>query len=169
MEYLIQSIEMSLNSENHYAALVMALAIPDICGWIENPHSTSKERYISWFEKYLQSEYIREATPSMPKHIFLTGSDCYALRCAFLHEGRENISEQKAQQVLDSFQFVVPPSGWTVHNNQMNNTLQLQVDIFCRQVITGAKQFLIDISNNSEASKRINQGLQIRDINGKPI
>ncbi len=130
MNNLLQSIGQSLNTGNYYAALAMALAIPDICGWIEDPNSTSKARYISWFERYLQSKYVRQATANMPEHTFLTSSDCYALRCAFLHEGRENISEQRARQVLESFQFVVPPSGWTVHKNKVNNALQLQVDIY---------------------------------------
>ena len=169
MNNLLHSIEQSLNTGNHYAALAMALAIPDICGWIEDPESSSKARYISWFEKYLKSKYVRQATDHNPEHTFLTGSDCYALRCAFLHEGRENITEQRAQQVLESFQFVVPPSGWTVHKNQANNTLQLQVDIFCRDVIEGVTQFLSDISTNKEALSRITQGLLIRDINGQPI
>ena len=130
MNNLLQSIGQSLNTGNYYAALAMALAIPDICGWIEDPNSKSKARYISWFERYLQSKYVRQATAHMPEHTFLTGSDCYALRCAFLHEGRENIIEQRARQVLESFQFVVPPSGWTVHKNKVNNALQLQVDIY---------------------------------------
>jgi hypothetical protein len=169
MNHLLQSIEQSLNTGNHYAALAMALAIPDICGWIEDPNATSKARYISWFERYLQNKYIRQATALMPEHTFLTGSDCYALRCAFLHEGRENITEQRAQQVLESFKFIVPPSGWTVHMNQENNSLQLQVDIFCRDVIEGVTHFLSDISTNDEASSRRTQGLLIRDINGQPI
>ena len=169
MNHLIQSIEQSLSTGNHYAALALALAIPDICGWIEDPNSSAKARYISWFERYLQSKYIRQRTAQMPEHTFLAGSDCYALRCAFLHEGRETITDQKAQQVIESFQFVVPPSGWTVHKNQANNKLQLQVDIFCRDVVEGVTQFLSDMSTNKKALSRIKQGLLIQDINGQPI
>ncbi len=169
MNNLLHAVERSLQSENHYAALAMALALPDICGWIEDPNSFSKARYLGWFEKYLQSKYTRLATNNRPEHIFLTGSDCYALRCAYLHEGREDISEQRAQQVLESFQFVVTPDGWTVHMNQSNSTLQLQVDIFCREVIEGVTQFLSDMATNTEASARLAQRLLIRDLNGQPI
>jgi hypothetical protein len=166
---LIKSLEHSLNTENHYASLVMALTMPDICGWIESPLMYSKERYINWYEKYLKNKYTRSANEHMPEHIFLSGADCYALRCALLHEGRENISTQKAGNILDSFQFVVPPSGWTVHQNQINNTLQLQVDIFCQDIIAGVKAFLVEITDNIEAQSRMNQALIIRNIQGVPI
>ena len=169
MNNLLRSIEHSLQTGNHYAALAMALALPDICGWVEDPNSHSKPRYIKWFEKYLQRKYTLQATDIRPEHIFLKGSDCYALRCAYLHEGREDISEQRAQEALEAFQFVVTPEGWTVHMNQTNNTLQLQVDIFCREVVEGATQFLSDMSNNPEATARLAQRLLIRDINGQPI
>ena len=66
----------------------------------------------------------------MEEHVFLSGADCYALRCAFLHEGRDEITDQRAGEVLDAFAFVVPPAGSAIHSNQNNQTLQLQVDIF---------------------------------------
>jgi len=169
MRHLLLAVERSLQAGNHYAALALALAFPDICGWVEDPNSKSKARYISWFEKYLQSKYTRPATTSSPEHVFLTGSDCYALRCAYLHEGREDIADQGAQRVLESFQFVVPPTSWIVHLNQIDSTLQLQVDIFCREVLDGVRQFLADVTNNSDASARLTKMILIRDINGLPI
>jgi hypothetical protein len=169
MQNFIQSIDSSLNSKNYYAALAMALAAPDVCGWIFEPSVSSKQRYISWFKKYIQDKYTLEETSIRPKNIFLSGSDCYALRCAFLHEGRENITEQRAREVLEAFQFVVPPDGWTIHNNKMNNTLQLQVDVFCHDIIDGIKCFLSDIETNNDCISRMNQALLIRDINGNPI
>ena len=165
MNNIIQSIEEAIQSKNHYAALGMALAAPDMCGWVLDPNIHSKKRVITWFDSYLQSKYLREATENRPEHIFLNGSDFYALRCAFLHEGRENISTQKAQEILESFQFVVPPDGWTVHKNQSDNTLQLQVDIFCNDIIEGIKSFLSDISENEDAISRLRQALIIRHIN----
>jgi hypothetical protein len=169
MRNFIQSIEASLTTENHYAALGMALAAPDVCGWILDPSTPSKQRYIAWFEKYVQDKYTLEETKIQPRRVFLSGSDCYALRCAFLHEGRENISAQRAREVLESFQFVVPPPGWNIHNNKMNNTLQLQVDVFCRDLTEGVQAFLEDISSDSDCVARMNEALLIRDVNGNPI
>lgn len=169
MNHLLNAIEKALEADNHYAALAMSLSLPDICGWMQDPSSTSKARYVAWFEKYLQQTYTLPASADRPEHIFLNGSDCYALRCAYLHEGRDNITDQRAQQVLEAFQFVVPPKGWTVHCNQANQSLQLQVDIFCREIVGSVKQFLSDISDNHEAMQRLGQMIKIRDINGNPL
>lgn len=175
MNHLLLAVESALQAGNHYAALALALALPDICGWVQDPDVTTGARYVAWFEKYLQSKYTNPASALIPNHIFLNGSDCYALRCAYLHEGRDDITDQRAQQVLDAFHFVVPPKGWKLHCNQFINTktntktLQLQVDIFCREVIEGVKQFLFDISSNPDAVKRLNQLLLIRNEQGHPI
>jgi len=169
MKHLLASLESAIQARNHYAALAIALALPDICGWVQDPKQPSKARCVAWFEKYLQRMYTRPATRLSPEHIFLRGTDFYALRCAYLHEGRDEIVDQRAQQVLESFQFVVPPSGSQVHCNQSNNTLQLQVDIFCREVAEGTSQFLADVASNADAIQRLGQLLLIRDVNGNPL
>ena len=169
MNHLLQAIDKALKAENHYAALAMSLALPDICGWVKDPSTTSKARYVAWFEKYLQKTYTRPASIYQPEHIFLKGSDCYALRCAYLHEGRDDIADQRAKKVLEAFQFVVPPKGWTVHCNQINQSLQLQVDIFCCEIVDGVKQFLSDICSDPEAMQRLGQMITIRDIDGRPL
>ncbi len=69
--------------------------------------------------------------------MFLCGQDCYALHCSFLHEGTDAIAHQRARQVLDRFRFVVPPEGSIVHLNQKDGALQIQVDIFCRDICLG--------------------------------
>ncbi|RPJ58271.1 MAG: hypothetical protein EHM23_18005 [Acidobacteria bacterium] len=168
MNHLLFAIENALQASNFYAALAIALALPDICSWVESG-ATSKSRYIAWFQKYLQPRYTQPTSGGRPQHIFLNGSDCYALRCAYLHEGRDDIVEQRARQVLDAFQFVVPPNGWTVHRNQLNNVLQLQVDVFCHDVVEAVTRFLSDIAGNAEATERINKMLLIRNVNGRPL
>ncbi len=73
----------------------------------------------------------------MKDQAFLSGNDCYALRCAYLHEGSDNISQQNAKEVVDKFHFIVAPKGSTIHCNMMNTKLQLQVDIFCEDTQAG--------------------------------
>jgi len=169
MKHLLAALESALHAGNHYAALAIALTLPDICGWIEDPKQPSKQRCIAWFEKYMQATYMRPATNWSAAHNFLGGPDFYALRCAYLHEGRDEIADQSAQQVLEKFQFIVPPNGWEVHCNQSNNTLQLQVDIFCREVAQGTSAFLVDIASNADAIQRMERLLLIRDVNGSPL
>lgn len=169
MQHLLRSLARSIEADNHYAALALALALPDICGWIQDPEAGSKVRCIAWFEKYLQARYTRSARNGRPEHVFLNGSDFYALRCAYLHEGRDEISEQRAQQVLERFQFVLPPKGWLVHRNQMNNALQLQIDVFCQEIAEATTRFMADISENDASMRRMAGLLLIRDVNGNTL
>jgi hypothetical protein len=169
MQHLLYSIEKALHDENHYAALALALALPDICGWIRAPNSSSKARYVDWFDRYLLPTYTVTSGDGQQVTVFLNGSDFYALRCAFLHEGRNEISDQRAQQVLDQFQFIVPPKGWHVHRNLAGTTLQLQVDAFCREIADATNRFIADITSDLDAMRRMNQLLFIQDFNGNPI
>ena len=58
MKNLIAAINESLESKNYYAALFMALTIPDICGKLEYPEAkTNKERYYKWVENNLFKYY----------------------------------------------------------------------------------------------------------------
>ena len=188
MKNLTESLKNSLDNENWYAALFIALSLPDICGKIDNPEEKgSKKRYVAWFEKYIEPKYkydsLQESTredvlgvtkgqilgtlPDSQENpeILLTGSDCYALRCAFLHEGNEDISGQTAQERINSFQFITPDSyhdasmRWDFHCNMdaNRNILQLQVDIFCQDILDGVKDWI------SAKSPTISPSLKVID------
>ena len=160
MKELIIAIKICLQNENWYAALFVALELPDICGKLENPNLKSQERYVKWFNKYLSAKYIHEIGPEHKVHVFLTGEDCYALRCAYLHEGIGEITGQRCQQVLDNFRFTTDSS----HCNYMSGrTLQLQVKIFCEEICEAADRWLVDMSTDSETQKRISKMLKIYD------
>jgi hypothetical protein len=76
------------------------------------------------------------------KHVFLHAEDAYALRCAFLHEGRSDIEEQRARKALSNFRFVAAPAGTIIHCNLSNDVLQLQVDIFCEDICRAASEWV---------------------------
>jgi hypothetical protein len=105
-----------------------------------------------------------ESTP----HVFLSPSDCYALRCALLHEGREEITEQRAREVLDRFHFIEPPPSGQIHCNQINNVLQLQVDIFCNDVLSGLREWFQHAQNVPDVRKRIGNILKVYPYNQIP-
>jgi hypothetical protein len=100
--------------------------------------------------------------------VFLSSADFYALRCSFLHEGRDDITDQSAQEVLKRFQFVVPSHGFVTHCNQLGRMIQLQVSAFCRQICDGASEFAKSASANPAALARLEQLLLIRDTRGVP-
>ena len=137
MEIIIKSLNKAINNNNWYVALFTALSLPDICGKIEDPKKSSTQRYKEWFDKYLAKKYKKEIGTKKQEHVFLSADDCYALRCAYLHEGSGEIIDQNTRRTLEYFQFSAPPESGSIHCNQSNNTLQLQIDIFCSDIIEG--------------------------------
>jgi hypothetical protein len=142
----INSVRQSVKNQNWYSALSLAITLPDICGRLEAPKSYSFKRYKNWFNKYMSKKYT--LTINSETHVFLSGNDCYALRCSFLHEGHDSITEQDKRQALDSFHFVAPPSdGSVIHCNQAYNVLQLQVDIFCDDICLAVEEWINEMSS----------------------
>lgn len=161
-----RAIEKSLDNRNWYSALTLALALPDICANVCSPTEGSKRRYARWYDQYMLSKYTSHIGPDKHEHVFLNGEDCYALRCALLHEGSHDITEQRARQALESFNFVVPPSGCRVHMNQFNNALQLQVDVFCLDICESVHRWMAD---SSFSNGEFDSFLTITDVNGVAI
>ena len=160
MDELIRSIVDALESENWYAALCVALTLPDICGYLENPSEKGiQTRYEKWFERYMLPRYQRVLAMGI-KHTFLHPADCFALRCAVLHSSDDSITEQRAKEVLERFQFVKPSLNFS-HCNQSGSTLQLQVDVFCAEIIDGVRHWLDDIRGNTEIENRIVSRMKI--------
>jgi len=160
------SILISLETHNWYSALFVALTLPDICGKYQYPKvKGSGKRYSLWFDKYLLHLYtmtFRDET-----QVFLSGDDCYALRCSFLHEGSSEITHQNAREVLNNYMFVYPvQNSFPTHNNFLTingtKTLQLQVDIFCKEICDAVETWLRDIENDQSIKSKDNELLLIQ-------
>jgi hypothetical protein len=93
-------------------------------------------------------------------------ADAYALRCAYLHEGTDDILNQRAAQALSAFIFIEPREGLVVHCNQRNSKLQLRVDIFCTDISHGVDSWLQDVQNSAEIQKRMSALIAIRNDSG---
>jgi hypothetical protein len=155
MERYLDSIIKSLQSKNWYAALFMALVIPDICGAVEHPNEKSGVRYVNWYNKYMLPKYSSTMGPLQELHVFLSGDDCYALRCSLLHEGTGDIGKT-ISKILESVHFNEPPDkGGRLHCNQYKSVLQLQVDIFCNDLINAAHQWLSDVQGDAGIQARM--------------
>ena len=164
MKRFLRSVEIALNAGDWYGALSTALTLPDMCGRIEAPGAETKARYIDWFSRYLLPHYTRSIGPDRRPHVFLHGEDCYALRCSYLHEGGGTITEHKARRALNSFHFVTPPGGGSIiHLNQHDAVLQLQVDIFCREMCAAVEHWLSDVGDDPVMTQRFGNLLEIHD------
>lgn len=172
MEALIQSIEQSLRAKAWQNALLGALTLPDICARIDqNEKKSTRKIYAAWFDKYIAPKYthllpkvdltLLTSTPpahipfEMAKHVFLSGHDCYSLRCAMLHEGSDDTSNNKPENI-NKFEFVVYDGGGVYrHSNQSDSKLDLEVSEFCNDILDGARRWLKDIEHSKEKQEAV--------------
>lgn len=145
MNRFTHAIRESLKSRNWYSAIYLSLTLPDICARLESADGkTNGTRYAAWFEKYMANHYRHAIGGNPIPHIFLSGNDCYALRCALLHEGGADITAQNKREALDKFHFTIVGA----HCNQFNAVLQLDVPTFCEQVCSGTELWQTDFAND---------------------
>lgn len=164
MNHFISALEKSIQTENWYSVLFISLSLPDICGKIDEPKLGSKQRTINWFNKYLKKIYTVKIGPDRFEHTFLSGSDFYALRCAYLHEGSDDITSQKAKETLERFRFIQPNTNSRFHMNQNGNTLQLQVSEFGKEILEAVKEWTDDVSKDPLKEAKLKELLDIEIV-----
>ena len=112
---LISDMNRALDANLYFAALSIALMLPDICGKVEFPDEGTGKRYKGWFDKYIspyeKSPSDGEANTEMP---YLSGELVYQLRNAYLHQGNPNVDKDKIKELqnkIDHFQLVIEPKN----------------------------------------------------------
>jgi len=130
MRDFLTQIRTGLEGNLYFLALFSVLAIPDLCGAMGSENGeASREKYQAWFDKYVAPKY----------NGFLSGTDCYFFRCSLLHQGSSQHPNNTYKRVL----FVEPSATTNVfHNNIMNDALNIDVRIFCNDIISGAEAWL---------------------------
>ena len=151
MRRFTNSIRKSITEENWFSALFLSLALPDICGSLENPEANVGDRYRDWFNRYLEPEYGE----------MFSADDCYYFRCACLHQGLPI----HARAANEGIHFIPPPPrGNIIHLNKLNNILQMQIDRFCIHMCEAVDRWSDDVHENEEIQTRIRQLIQIYPI-----
>jgi len=149
MEDYLRAVERSLESENWHAAISLALTLPDICARLEDPNTRNGKAYLRWFEGNLLREFTRDAGGRSV--IFLTGKDCYALRCAFLHAGSDDISDQNIREALTKFHFCTTGT----HLVRLNRALILDVREFCTTIVAAVRNWRDQFAGDEHIQARI--------------
>jgi hypothetical protein len=166
MQPFTDAVRTATAAGNHYAALALALTLPDVCGGIAEPEKKSQPRYLAWIGKYLPPDYWRfdmpmPFLPEAKKSPLVSPETFYALRCAYLHAGKDDITEQRIRQALDEVKFVVPAKGITVHRNvmgiQATGKLVMLLDVteFCSEICAGVEAWSREISTDAAALARL--------------
>jgi hypothetical protein len=135
MEDYFNQVREVAKTHLYFLSLGAALTIPDMCAGMESANGRSSGAlYKAWVDQYLAPRYVvgPAHTPSF------SGEDCYGLRCAFLHQGYLEPHAGSYTRVI----FTEPHSGITMHNNVMNDALNIDVTIFANQMVDAAEQWI---------------------------
>jgi hypothetical protein len=139
----------AIKEDNLYAALSLALTIPDICGSLEDPGpGKSQKRYERWFAKWASPKFMGASMHGQPPRVYVSASDCYQLRCSLIHSGSGEIDPKK-QDILSEFVFFDKLAGvhliW-IEGNIVNGVtqssfLQLKADLFSEDMFKSAEEW----------------------------
>lgn len=180
MERFTSSIEASLKEKNWFAALFLALALPDICSALETntPDKNVGARYKDWFNRFLKDKYAPDGVPEIPGWIVdefkrrlnideippqsaahFTAEDCWLFRCKCLHQG---LPERAAK---DRVHFTAPmTNGHAVHQNVFDDVLQISIDIFCRDISEAVLVWWSTAQHDADIATRAKELIQIHDL-----
>jgi hypothetical protein len=137
MRRFTEAGRLAVKSHNWYAALSLALMIPDICGTLEEPGTRDVgERYRKWCGGWFVPQYksINEGRET----ILLSAQDCYQLRCSLIHSGSDIINP-KRRDTIDRVKFVDPTNG--SHLAKMDGVLHLRADRFSEEMYLAAEKW----------------------------
>ena len=85
---ILRDVHRSVQAGHTYSALALALTLPEICGYIEYPQLGGQgdvgEHYRRWCDEWARM-------------LVVDGANCYALRCAYPHNGVDEFSGRSAQ------------------------------------------------------------------------
>jgi hypothetical protein len=139
-DYLDQVRRVS-ETDLYYLTLTATLVIPDMCSGLEAADGkTTGALYQGWFDRHVAHKYVAAGGPSF------SGEDCWGLRCAMLHQGRLEPHKGAYKRVL----FIEPHGGMTLHNNVMNDALNIDVTHFALDIVECAEQWLATAEQTSQ-------------------
>lgn len=131
---------------NLYAALSLALIVPDICGSLENPGpGKTRLRYVCWYQRWAEPKFT---SPGDPPLTFISAEDCYQLRCSLIHSGSAEIDPKKSD-ILERFVFFDESVGahlnWfegiAVNGVEQPNFLQLKASTFSEAMFVATDEW----------------------------
>lgn len=139
---LLEQIESNLSAKNYYTALFVTLTIPDICGALASSDGwTNREKYAEWFNNCVAHKHVAWGKQ------WLTGEDCYKIRCAMLHQGRSDHSKIS----YSSVRFMIKQPNTAIVGGTISisdETLYIDLPQFCRNIVQSAYDWLEEVEND---------------------
>jgi hypothetical protein len=133
-------------------ALALSLTLPDMCGKVEYPGESSKrKRYKDWFSIYAEPLFTMPATKvpegKTVKYTWLTGEECWALRCSVLHAGDHKTKDIK----LSNIKIHASKGCDETHNYMFRDSQHADWETFflCENLCCAAEQYYQGISDKT--------------------
>jgi hypothetical protein len=105
LDQILKDISDALDVHFYYLAIMMSLALPDICASLEtqdgNTRGRAAQAYKAWFQANLASKFSS-----------LTADDTYQLRCGVVHQGHFGDNPNRA---YDRIIFIGRNSSFSLH------------------------------------------------------
>jgi len=136
IDFLSKHIERALDAHLYYLAVICTLMLPDICSALESEDGqTQREKYKAWCDTWFLDSYPN-----------LTRDDLYSLRCGVVHQGKLGHQNMQYSRIV----FTLPVSDKTsIHNNVVNDALNLDAVTFCRDMIDAVSRWYIQNKNGT--------------------
>lgn len=142
LKNISESVRLSLDTENYFAALTTSLILIDTCSSIHFSEQNLKvnERYKQWCDSFLIQEF-NEITD------YLSSNNIWFLRNAMLHQSSSNPTSTKnyekygTEKVKDIVPVVFPKDfdeiekGFLADTNEKYDTLFFDINYFCEKII----------------------------------
>lgn len=136
MELLLNEIEKALDVGLYFIALQASLTLPDICGALQSDDGKAdKQKYINWYDTYAKEH----------GNCSISGDDCYYFRCSYVHQNSTQHPKSSYSRIL----FLAPiDKSIILHNNIMFGALNIDVNIFCRNIIKSVRNWQKTVETN---------------------
>jgi len=141
-DIVLGEIHACLRAGLPYAAIHLALSVPDVCSALEtDPESQERwkgteKRYVAWCQRYLSKRFST-----------FDAADCWALRGGVLHNGNlTGHSKTKYDHVMFGLSSNIRIAELLSTNNGGTNLSGLAMDagIFCDRVVEAAKEWIAE-------------------------
>lgn len=132
MKAILDEIRVACEQKLFYLAVMLCLALPDICAALEHPTGqTSEKRYRSWVDTWLGKEYGN----------FLPAQDMYRLRCGVMHQGRMGHPGLRYKRLAFSVTMGFLADRNFFPNRRKPELLNLNAQMFCYNVCASVQRW----------------------------
>lgn len=168
IKIFLDDIKKAKENKAYLSAFALALTIPDICGkeeFYKTGNMSSRDKYIAWFDEWVL-KYL--AIPKGDNKQFneyddmvtFDGDACYALRCAFLHEGKKiDYYHNKDKGIrIDRFELCIctgefqygESNGASFSYGELKETSRrINLIKLIEYIVMGAEKFLEQYNNDN--------------------